>query len=70
MERRYRLLISDYFGDNVHVHFACKATDAFLYNASFQLACLRYVPKLVNEEDIDLLHFGHHIGAFCWSSKD
>jgi glycosyltransferase involved in cell wall biosynthesis len=61
--------LSEYFGDNVHVHFVCKATDTFFYNASFQLACLRYVPKLVSEEDIDLLHFGHHMTGLLMELK-
>jgi glycosyltransferase involved in cell wall biosynthesis len=47
---------SKYFGNNVHVHFVCKANDTFFYNAKFQYACLRYVPKLVKEERIDLIH--------------
>jgi len=48
--------LSKYFGENVHVHFVCKASDTFFYNAKFQYACLRYVPKLVKEEQIDLIH--------------
>jgi glycosyltransferase involved in cell wall biosynthesis len=60
---------SEYFGDNVHVHFVCKATDTFIYNASFQLACLKYVPKLVKKEDIDLLHFGHHMAGLLLELK-
>jgi glycosyltransferase involved in cell wall biosynthesis len=47
---------SKYFGDNVHVHFVCKANDTFFYNAKFQYACLRYVPNLVKEEKIDVIH--------------
>jgi glycosyltransferase involved in cell wall biosynthesis len=47
---------SKYFGSNVHVHFVCKANDTFFYNAKFQYACLKYVPKLVKEERIDLIH--------------
>jgi len=47
---------SRYFRSNVHVHFVCKASDTFLYNAKFQYACLKYVPKLVKEERIDLIH--------------
>ena len=41
---------------NIRVHFVSKATDTFLYNASFQYACLRTVPKLIKQENIDLLH--------------
>jgi len=47
---------SKYFGSNVHVHFVCKASDTFFYNAKFQYACQKYVPKLVKEERIDLIH--------------
>jgi glycosyltransferase involved in cell wall biosynthesis len=47
---------SKYFGSNVQVHFVCKASDTFFYNAKFQYACLKYVPKLVKEERIDLIH--------------
>lgn len=52
-----------YFGNNVHVHFVSKATDTFLYNANFQLACVRYIPKLVKKERIDLIHVGHHMAS-------
>lgn len=48
--------LSKYFGSNVHVHFVCKASDTFFYNAKFQYACLKYVPKLVKEEQIDIIH--------------
>jgi glycosyltransferase involved in cell wall biosynthesis len=56
-----RILASDYdfsqyFGSNVHVHFVCRASDTFIYNARFQYACLKYVPKLVKEEHLDLIH--------------
>lgn len=47
---------SSYFGDNVHVHLICKASDTFFYNASFQHACFNYVPKLVKEQNIDIIH--------------
>lgn len=47
---------SQYFGDNVRIHFASKASDTFLYNGAFQFFCLRHVPKLLKEEDIDLVH--------------
>jgi glycosyltransferase involved in cell wall biosynthesis len=48
--------LSRYFGSNVHVHYICKASETFFYNARFQYACLRQVPKLVKEEHIDLIH--------------
>jgi glycosyltransferase involved in cell wall biosynthesis len=47
---------SQYFGSNVHFHFVCRASDTFAYNASFQYACLKHVPKIVKEEKIDLIH--------------
>jgi glycosyltransferase involved in cell wall biosynthesis len=47
---------SEYFGDNVKIHFASKATDTFLYNGAFQFFCLRYVPELVKKEGIELVH--------------
>lgn len=47
---------SRYFGSNVYVHFVCKASDTFSYNAKFQYACLKHVPKLVKDERIDLMH--------------
>lgn len=47
---------SNYFKSNVHVHFASTAKDTFFYNAQFQYACLKKVPKLIKEEKIDLIH--------------
>jgi len=52
---------SEYFGENVRVHFVCRATDTFFYNARFQSACLKYIPELVKKERIDILHFAHHM---------
>jgi len=46
----------DYFSDNVHVHLISSASDTFVYNAAFQYACLRFVPRLVREAGIDLIH--------------
>ncbi|MFX0203986.1 MAG: hypothetical protein ACFFCW_48430, partial [Candidatus Hodarchaeota archaeon] len=40
----------EYFGNNVRVHFVCKANDTFFYNAKFQYACLKHVPTLVKDE--------------------
>ena len=54
---------SEYFGPNVHPHYVCKATDTFMFNGYFQFACLKYVPKLVKEENIDIVHFGHHMSG-------
>ncbi len=47
---------SEHFGPNVQVHFISKASDTFIYNSTFQQACLRFVPKLVRSEKIDLVH--------------
>jgi glycosyltransferase involved in cell wall biosynthesis len=47
---------SRYFGSNVHVHYISKANDTFSYNAKFQYACFKHVPKLLKEEQIDLIH--------------
>jgi glycosyltransferase involved in cell wall biosynthesis len=47
---------SKYFGSNVQVRFVCIANDTFFYNAKFQYACLKYVPKLLKEERVDLIH--------------
>ena len=49
-------VLNDYFGDNVHVHFISKATDVFIYNLRFQYACLKNVPQLIKDEQIDLIH--------------
>jgi glycosyltransferase involved in cell wall biosynthesis len=48
--------LSRYFGSNVHVHYISRASETFFYNAKFQYACLKQVPKLVKEEHIDLIH--------------
>jgi glycosyltransferase involved in cell wall biosynthesis len=47
---------SQYFSDNVHLHFICKAKDTFFYNGAFQYFCSRKVPKLVKDEKIDVIH--------------
>ncbi len=47
---------SQYFGSNVQVHFISTASDTFVYNSFFQYACLRFVPKFVKAERIDLVH--------------
>jgi len=44
------------FSENVHIHLVSKANDTFLYNAAFQYACLKFVPRLVKDERIDLIH--------------
>jgi len=46
----------EYFSDNIRFHFISGASDTFFYNAAFQYRCLRFVPKLVKEQSIDLIH--------------
>jgi glycosyltransferase involved in cell wall biosynthesis len=46
----------EYLGSNVHIHYVSKAYGSFTYNAEFQLACLRQVPKIIKEEKIDVVH--------------
>jgi glycosyltransferase involved in cell wall biosynthesis len=48
--------ISRYFKSNVNIHFICKASDTFFYNARFQYECLKHVPRILKEEQIDLIH--------------
>ena len=43
-------------GNNVHIHYVSVANDSFIYNAAFQFACLKQVPKIVKEERIDVIH--------------
>lgn len=47
---------SEYLGSNVYIHYISKATDSFFYNARFQYACLKQIPKFVKEEKIDVIH--------------
>ncbi len=47
---------SDYFGSNVKIHRISKASDTFFYNSTFQFACLRAIPKLIKEENIEIIH--------------
>ena len=46
----------DCLGDNVHIHFISNAADSFFYNAQFQYACLKEVPKMIKDEGIDVIH--------------
>jgi len=48
--------LAEYFPDNVHVHLISSASDTFFYNAAFQYACFRHVPRLIKKERIDLIH--------------
>jgi glycosyltransferase involved in cell wall biosynthesis len=43
-------------GDNVHIHYVSVAKGSFMYNAEFQYACLKQVPKIIKEEKIDVIH--------------
>jgi glycosyltransferase involved in cell wall biosynthesis len=47
---------SEYFGSNVRVHMISKASDTFFYNFTFQYSCLKFVPKFLKEERIELVH--------------
>jgi glycosyltransferase involved in cell wall biosynthesis len=47
---------SHYLGKEIKVHYISTANETFFYNAGFQAACLRYVPKFVKEEKIDIIH--------------
>ena len=46
----------EHVGNNVHVHYVSVARGSFIYNAAFQYACLKEVPKIVKEEKIDVIH--------------
>jgi glycosyltransferase involved in cell wall biosynthesis len=54
--RRFDYDSHGYFSENVHIHLISEANDTFLYNAAFQYACLKFVPRLVKDEHIDLIH--------------
>jgi len=60
---------SKYFGGNVYVHLVSKASDTFMYNADFQFACLKHVPKLIKKEHIDLIHYASHIAGLMLEFK-
>jgi glycosyltransferase involved in cell wall biosynthesis len=47
---------ADIFPDNIHVDLISSASDTFIYNAAFQCACLKVVPRLVKDENVDLIH--------------
>jgi len=48
--------LEDYFPNNVHINFLGSAADTFVYNAAFQTACFRHVPRLLKRENIELIH--------------
>lgn len=48
--------LPSYLGRDVHVHFICRARDTFFYNGLFQYSCLKFVPKIVKKEKIEIIH--------------
>ena len=48
--------LDKYFDENIKIHFISKASDTFFYNAKFQYACQKYVPKIIKEYDINIIH--------------
>jgi glycosyltransferase involved in cell wall biosynthesis len=51
--------MEEYFGHRLRVHTISKADDTFLYNARFQEAVLREMPRLQAENQFDLIHSQH-----------
>ena len=51
--------ILQYFGERIHLHLLGSAEETFLYNAGFQLKIRRYLPQIVKEHRIDLVHSQH-----------
>lgn len=49
------------FDDNVTIHFTTSAKETFLYNADFQLKCLKYVRRLIGKDGVNLIqsHMAH-----------
>ncbi len=48
--------ILDFFDNKIHLHTISTANDTFLYNASFQYACFKQLPKICKENCIDIVH--------------
>lgn len=48
--------ILDFFDNRICLHTISDANDTFLYNAYFQYACLRNLPTICKENDIDIVH--------------
>ncbi|MGZ7179263.1 MAG: glycosyltransferase family 4 protein, partial [Halobacteriota archaeon] len=46
----------DKLPENVSIHYLGTAEDTFKHYLSFQLACRRSVPALINKYDIDIIH--------------
>lgn len=49
-------LLSQGIGENIKIHYISTANDTFLYNGAFQYECFRQVPRILKEENIDLIH--------------
>ncbi len=48
--------ILDFFDNKIHLHTISEANDTFLYNAAFQYACFKHLPKICRENSIDIIH--------------
>jgi glycosyltransferase involved in cell wall biosynthesis len=46
----------EHLGNNVHVHYVSTANGSFMYNADFQYACFKRIPKIVKEHRVDIVH--------------
>ena len=44
------------FKSNIKIHYISTANDTFFYNAAFQYECFRQVPRILKNEQIDLIH--------------
>jgi glycosyltransferase involved in cell wall biosynthesis len=51
--------ISKWIGRKLTIHYVSRAEENFVYNMSFQLACLRELPKLDKQFRFDLIHSSH-----------
>lgn len=51
--------LNEYFEGRLCIHVVSRATNTFLYNARFQMAVSRILPKLREEEGLELIH-SHH----------
>jgi len=49
------------FGGNVRIHLITSAKETFLYNADFQLKCLKHVRRLIRENGVNVIqsHMAH-----------
>jgi glycosyltransferase involved in cell wall biosynthesis len=51
--------MSDYFGGKLQVHAISDAKNTFLYNAQFQYAFSKFMPRFAMKNGIDLIHNQH-----------